>query len=51
MWTALELLVLWLVAQAAVTDLALRKIPNILVVSGLRWRWSCTDWPGRHWPR
>ncbi|OEZ94350.1 A24 family peptidase [Duganella phyllosphaerae] len=35
MWTALELLVLWLVAQAAVTDLALRKIPNILVVSGL----------------
>ncbi|WP_229205922.1 prepilin peptidase [Duganella sp. Leaf126] len=26
---------LWLVAQAAVTDLALRKIPNVLVVSGL----------------
>jgi prepilin peptidase CpaA len=35
MWNAIELIVLWLVAQAAVTDLALRKIPNILIVSGL----------------
>lgn len=35
MWNAIELIVLWLVAQAAVTDLALRKIPNLLIVSGL----------------
>ena len=35
MWNAIELIVLWLVAQAAVTYLALRKIPNILIVSGL----------------
>lgn len=35
MWNAIDILVLWLVVQAAVTDLALRKIPNILVVSGL----------------
>jgi prepilin peptidase CpaA len=35
MWTATEVLLLWLVLQAAVTDLALRKIPNVLVLSGL----------------
>ena len=35
MWTAIDILVLWLVAQAAVTDLALRKIPNVLVLGGL----------------
>lgn len=32
---ALELLLLWLLLQAAVTDLALRRIPNVLVLSGL----------------
>jgi prepilin peptidase CpaA len=35
MWTATEVLLLWLVLQAAATDLALRKIPNALVLSGL----------------
>jgi prepilin peptidase CpaA len=35
MWNAMDLILLWLVAQAAVTDLALRKIPNVLVLSGL----------------
>lgn len=35
MWTAIDILVLWLVAQAAMTDLALRKIPNVLIISGL----------------
>jgi prepilin peptidase CpaA len=32
---ALELMLLWLLLQAAVTDLALRRIPNVLVLSGL----------------
>ncbi len=32
---ALQLMLLWLVLQAAVTDLALRRIPNVLVLSGL----------------
>jgi prepilin peptidase CpaA len=32
---ALQLLLLWLVLQAAVTDLALRRIPNVLVLCGL----------------
>ncbi len=32
---ALESMLLWLVLQAAVTDLALRRIPNVLVLSGL----------------
>ena len=31
----LQVLLLWLVAQAAVTDLAIRRIPNVLVLSGL----------------
>ena len=31
----LELILLWLLLQAAVTDLALRRIPNVLVLSGL----------------
>jgi prepilin peptidase CpaA len=35
MLSASELMLLWLVTQAAVTDLALRKIPNVLVVAGL----------------
>ena len=32
---AIELILICLVAQAAVTDLAVRKIPNVLVLSGL----------------
>ncbi|WUR12970.1 prepilin peptidase [[Empedobacter] haloabium] len=32
---ALQILLLWLVMQAAVTDLAIRRIPNVLVLSGL----------------
>jgi prepilin peptidase CpaA len=32
---ALEVILLWLVFQAAVTDLACRRIPNMLVASGL----------------
>jgi prepilin peptidase CpaA len=35
MTQAIELILICLVAQAAVTDLALRKIPNVLVLSGL----------------
>ena len=35
MLSAIEVLLLWLVLQAAATDLALRKIPNALVLSGL----------------
>jgi prepilin peptidase CpaA len=35
MMPAIEVIVICLVAQAAVTDLALRKIPNVLVLSGL----------------
>ncbi|WBS03280.1 prepilin peptidase [Pseudoduganella sp. SL102] len=32
---ALQIILLWLVLQAAVTDLALRRIPNVLVLCGL----------------
>lgn len=35
MTQAIELILICLVAQAAITDLALRKIPNVLVLSGL----------------
>jgi len=35
MLNALEFALLWLVLQAAATDLAVRKIPNVLVLSGL----------------
>jgi prepilin peptidase CpaA len=35
MLNASEVLLLWLVLQAAVTDLALRKIPNALILCGL----------------
>lgn len=35
MLNAIEVVLLWLVIQAAVTDLAVRKIPNVLVLSGL----------------
>ena len=32
---ALQILLVWLVLQAAVTDLAIRRIPNVLVLAGL----------------
>jgi prepilin peptidase CpaA len=32
---AIEFMLLWLVAQAAMTDLALRRVPNVLVLCGL----------------
>ncbi|QGZ40628.1 prepilin peptidase CpaA [Pseudoduganella flava] len=32
---ALQSMLLWLMAQAAITDLALRRIPNVLVFCGL----------------
>ena len=35
MLNAIEVILICLVAQAAVTDLALRKIPNVLILSGL----------------
>jgi prepilin peptidase CpaA len=35
MFNALEVILICLVAQAAVTDLAMRKIPNALILSGL----------------
>ena len=35
MWNVVDFALLWLVLQAAVTDLAVRKIPNVLVLSGL----------------
>lgn len=35
MWNALDVILLCLVVQAAITDLLLRKIPNVLIVSGL----------------
>lgn len=35
MLTAIEMILLCLVAQAAITDLTLRKIPNVLILSGL----------------
>jgi prepilin peptidase CpaA len=35
MLNAIEVILICLVAQAAVTDLAVRKIPNVLVLSGL----------------
>jgi len=35
MLTAIEMVLVCLVAQAALTDLTLRKIPNVLILSGL----------------
>lgn len=35
MLTAIEMILVCLVAQAALTDLMLRKIPNVLILSGL----------------
>lgn len=35
MLNAMEVILICLVAQAALTDLAMRKIPNVLILSGL----------------
>jgi len=35
MFNAIEVILICLVAQAALTDLAMRKIPNVLILSGL----------------
>jgi prepilin peptidase CpaA len=35
MLNAIEVMLICLVAQAALTDLAMRKIPNVLILSGL----------------
>lgn len=35
MFNAIEVILICLVAQAALTDLAVRKIPNVLILSGL----------------
>ena len=35
MLNAIEVILICLVAQAALTDLAMRKIPNVLILSGL----------------
>ncbi|MYM23078.1 prepilin peptidase [Duganella sp. FT135W] len=35
MFNAIEVILICLVAQAALTDLAIRKIPNVLILSGL----------------
>lgn len=48
---ASEFALLWLVLQAAVTDLAVRKIPNVLVLSGLLLALVLHGWlgPGGAW--
>jgi prepilin peptidase CpaA len=46
MTQALQLLLLWLVLQAAVTDLALRRIPNVLVLCGLLLSLLLHAWTG-----
>jgi len=46
---ALEVILICLVAQAAVTDLALRKIPNVLVLSGLLLALLLHLLGGLHW--
>jgi prepilin peptidase CpaA len=49
MVTALEVILMCLVAQAAVTDLATRRIPNILVLSGLALSMILHLLGGRDW--
>jgi prepilin peptidase CpaA len=46
---AIEVILICLVAQAAVTDLALRKIPNVLVLSGLLLALILHLLAGQHW--
>lgn len=51
MLNAFDFALLWLVVQAAVTDLAVRKIPNVLVLSGvsLALALHCTLGPAGAW--
>jgi prepilin peptidase CpaA len=49
MLNAIEVILICLVAQAAVTDLALRKIPNVLILSGLLLAMILHLLGGQHW--
>lgn len=49
MLNALEVILICLVAQAAVTDLAMRKIPNVLILSGLLLAMILHLLGGQHW--
>ena len=49
MVTAIEVILICLVAQAAVTDLVMRRIPNILVLSGLALSMILHLLGGQHW--
>ena len=49
MMNAIEVILICLVAQAAITDLALRKIPNVLVLSGLLLSLMLHILGGQHW--
>jgi prepilin peptidase CpaA len=49
MFNAIEVILICLVAQAAVTDLAMRKIPNVLILSGLLLALILHLLGGQHW--
>jgi prepilin peptidase CpaA len=49
MFNAIEVILICLVAQAAVTDLAMRKIPNVLILSGLLLALISHLLGGPHW--
>ena len=49
MLNAIEAILICLVAQAAVTDLAMRKIPNVLILSGLLLAMILHLLGGQHW--
>ncbi len=49
MLNPIEVILICLVAQAAVTDLALRKIPNVLILSGLLLALMLHMLGGLHW--
>ena len=49
MMNAIEVILICLVAQAALTDLAVRKIPNVLVLSGLLLALILHLLGGAHW--
>jgi len=49
MLNAIEVILIYLVAQAALTDLSVRKIPNMLVLSGLLLSLILHLLGGQHW--
>ncbi|MQA22284.1 A24 family peptidase [Rugamonas rivuli] len=49
MLNSIEVILICLVAQAAITDLALRKIPNVLILSGLLLALMLHIMGGQHW--